>query len=72
MSSKPSSTSSNSSDAVVKRRSFTVRLSCRLRPARRATTIRQMPSTSTTMTRHQGANQGTNPSDPALCWETTM
>lgn len=72
MSSRPSSTSSSSSDVAVRRRSSIVRLSCRPRPVRRATTTRQTPSTSTTMTKHRAASQGTNPRDPALCWETTM
>jgi len=72
MSCRPSSTSSSSSDGDVKKRSFTDRLSFRLKPVRRMTTIRQTPSTSTTTTKHKGARQGTSPRDPALFWETIM
>lgn len=72
MSSRPSSTSSSSSDAAVRRRSSIVRLSFRPRPVRRTTTTRRTPSTSTIMTKRRAASQGTNPRDPALCWETTM
>lgn len=70
-SSRPSSTSSSSSDAGVKRRSFSVRPSCRPRPDKRASITRQTPSTSITMTKYRGASLGTSPRDPAPCWETT-
>lgn len=69
MSSRPSSTSSSSSDVGVRRKSSSVRPSCRPKPVRRASTTRQTPSTSITTTKHR-TSQGTSRRDPALCWGT--
>lgn len=72
MSCRPNNTSNSSSGAGVKKKNFSVMLSCRQKPVRRATAIRQTPSTSITMTKHKEVSQGTSPRDQALCWETTM
>lgn len=53
MSCRPNNTSSSSSGAGVKKKSFSVMLSCRPKPVRRVTAIRQTPSISITMTKRK-------------------